>query len=382
MLIKYMQNKKNLIIIVVIALVLIVGYIAFGPQANGEVVKIGVILPLTGDAAAYGEPGRNVVQMAADEINAQGGIDGRPIALIIEDGKCNGTDAASAMQKLVNVDRVKVVIGGFCSGESLAAAPIANANKVLLFSPSASSPDLTNAGDYFFRNYPSDAAQGSVMAEVAYDKGWETVAVIYEQTDYASGVFKAFEARYTSLGGQIILIESFVPDTKDFRTSVAKLKATGADALLISTQVPAAAEIILKQIQEQGWSPQLIVNDVFAGGDIPANNPTLVEGALTAEFGYDAASPSFQKFVSDYTSRFGTAPEWLSYAQTEYDAVYMLADAMTEVGEDADKLVDWLYNSKGWTGISGVVEFDANGDRTSAHRAEIITNGKPEPITE
>ena len=161
------------------------------PEEDTSPIVVGFISPLTGDAATYGEPGQKVTQLAVAEINNAGGINGRELQVIYEDGKCNGKDAASAMQKLVNVDKVQAVLGGFCSGESLAAAPIANANKVLLFSPGSSSPDLTEAGPYFFRNYPSDESQGKVLAEVAYNtKEWKKVGVIQEQLDYLNIHYK------------------------------------------------------------------------------------------------------------------------------------------------------------------------------------------------
>ena len=153
--------------------------------AEKESIKIGFIAPLTGEAATYGLMGQNVVKLAADEINAQGGINGRHLEIIYEDGKCNGAAAATAIQKLVEFDKVEVVFGGFCSSESLGAEPIATQNKVLLFSLGSSSPALTGKSPFFARDYPSDASQGAVLAEIAYNKkGWRNVALIQEQLDY------------------------------------------------------------------------------------------------------------------------------------------------------------------------------------------------------
>ena len=135
----------KIVIWVVVVLVVLWGGYSFlqspSEPVSTDPTKIGFIGPLTGDAAVYGELLRNVIQLAVNEINAAGGIGGRQIEMIYEDGKCNGKDGANAMQKLVNVDQVKIVIGGFCSSESLAAAPIAMNNKVLLFSPGSSSPE-------------------------------------------------------------------------------------------------------------------------------------------------------------------------------------------------------------------------------------------------
>ena len=112
-------------------------------EASNEPIKIGFIGPLTGDAAVYGEPVENVTKLAVKEINASGGINGRPLEVIYEDSLCDGKGAATAMQKLANVDKLEFVIGGFCSSESLGAAPIANEHKIVLFSPGSSSAALT-----------------------------------------------------------------------------------------------------------------------------------------------------------------------------------------------------------------------------------------------
>src|SRR3989344_5494284 len=209
------------VIWLVVLLLVVGGFLVYGTKgkggASGESVKIGVLLPLTGDGASYGEPARNVFLLAVEEINAAGGIDGKQLELIIEDSKCNGKDATSATSKLINVDKVEIILGGFCSSESIASAPLAEAAKVTLFSAGSSSPDLTGISAYFFRNYPSDASQGKVLAEAAIQKGWKKVAFLQEQTDYALGVYKAFSSRFEELGG-VIVKEEAPSATVDFRS--------------------------------------------------------------------------------------------------------------------------------------------------------------------
>lgn len=227
----------------VVLVLLVGGFILYGSKKDGgeeaapkEPIKIGVMGPFTGDAAIYGEPLRNVYFLAAEEINAGGGINGSNIEFIVEDSKCNGKDATNAVQKLINVDKVQVILGGFCSSESIAAVPVAEAAKVALFSPGSSSPDLTGISPYFFRNYPSDASQGKILAEVAYSKGWRTVAMLQEQTDYALGVYKTFSATFEGLGGKLVKEET--PSSNiDFRSQLTKLKAANPDALFIDTQL-------------------------------------------------------------------------------------------------------------------------------------------------
>src|SRR3989338_295532 len=139
------------------------------PAQQQGTYKIGVMLPLTGDGAAYGLPIQKSIKIALDEVNAKGGVNGRMLEPVYEDSKCNPKDGNAAAQKLVNVDKVKVIIGGVCSGETMGAAPITEANKVILISPSATSPDITDkGGDFVFRLSPSDAFAGVVASDYAF----------------------------------------------------------------------------------------------------------------------------------------------------------------------------------------------------------------------
>jgi branched-chain amino acid transport system substrate-binding protein len=378
------MNKT--IIGVVVLLIIVAGgwYLVSKNQSTSNEtgpVKIGVILPLTGDAAVYGEPLSHVLQIAADEINAASGIDGQQVNLVVEDGKCNGTDAANAAQKLVNVDHVQVIIGGFCSGESLSAEPIATAGKVALLSGGSSSPKLTDISPYFARDYPSDSFQGKILAGIAYtDKGWKKVATIQEQTDYALGVYTAFSTEFTRLGG-VVTNESFPSDNTDFRTIVSKMKVENPDAVLVSVQTPATAARVFTQMNQLGWKPKLLIVDAITGDPITlANNKAILEGAITAEFGVDPTNAKFSGMIASYKTKYGAEPPYQSYAQTMYDAVYLVRDAIKAVGYDGTKIANWLRTSvKGWQGASGSVTIGENGDPTVGHKPEIIVGGKVVP---
>lgn len=388
-----MTNTTKWVIGVVVVLVVILGFAAAntnngGPNSDSSrttdqnkptgPVKLGVIAALTGDAAVYGETLRNVTQIAVDEINKSGGINGQQVEAIYEDGKCNGKDAASAMQKLVSVDKVQVVLGGFCSSESLAAVPIATQARVALFSPGSSSPDLTNVSRFFARNYPSDASQGVVLAEAAYGKkSFKSVAVMQEQTPYAQGLFKVFNEKFTSLGGNVVK-EEFPSTVTDFRSQLTKLRAINPDALFLDTQTPAVSSRILKQVQDMNWKPQIIIADATIGDPATLTaNAAILEGAIGAEFGVDPANPKFQHLLSAYKDKYGKEPNYQSYVQTIYDAIYIYKDAITAVGYDGEKVADYLHRLSGWSGASGSVTIGADGDRVGGHRLEIIQNGKP-----
>ncbi len=373
--------KNTIIAVVVIIIVVAIAWYGWGNKdkddglIEGAPVKVGVIGPMTGDAAIYGEPNANIIKMAADEINAQGGIDGHQIELIIEDGKCSGSDAVSAAQKLINVDKVQVIIGGLCSGESLAIVPVAEKAKVSLLSIGSSSPDLTDVSKFFVRNYPSDNTQGVVLATAAVAKGITSIGFIQEQTDYALGVYKAFSAEFEKNGGKITK-EEYSSETSDFRSQLSKLNVASPTALFISAQTPASAQRIMKQIQDINWKPQLFLSDVIADPQTLATYKDLVEGAYGAQFGENKDDPKFQALVTNYKAKYGVDVPYPSYAQTEYDGLYMIADAIKDVGYNGEKIAKWLRDVKDWQGASGSVTIGSDGDRDGGHILRVVRDGQ------
>lgn len=383
------MNKALKAVIWVVVIVVILWLIGAAMKSNpmqggnnavsGNTYKVGVMVPLTGDAAVYGEPARNIYQIAVDEINAAGGVGGKNLELVVEDSKCNGKDAANAAQKLVNVDKVQVILGGFCSGESLAAIPVAEAGKVALFSPGSSSPDLTGRSLFFFRNYPSDSSQGSVIAQVAYDQGRRKVAFLQEQTEYPLGIYKAFAEKFEALGGKIVK-EEFPSTSKDFRSQIAKIKAEKPDAFFVDTQTPAASDVVLQQLADSGWKIPVLLNDATMGDPtIIEKHKKVLEGAISAQFGVDPANPKFVHLQEVYKAKYGIAVPYQSYAQTEYDAVYMVRDAILAVGYDGEKIAAWGHSLTGWEGASGSITIGSNGDRASGHKPETVKDGKVVP---
>jgi len=349
-------------------------------QVSEEPIKIGVIAPLTGDGAIIGEAHQKATNLALEEINDAGGIDGQKIKLIYEDGKCNGKDAASAAQKLINVDGVKIIIGGLCSSESLAAAPIADQNKVLLYSPGSSSVDLTGISDYFVRNFPSDATQGEILANYAFNTGGvRKMAVIQEQQDYTFGIYRAFRENFLSLGGEIFH-EKFAINQTDFKTMLTKLKANKPDALFIISNTGSSAERIVQDLVELGWETYLFLNDnAAAQTEIVKRNADILEGAITAEVGVDLNNDKFAEFRRKYQKRYGSDLIFINYDPIFYDAMLMIRDGLLEVGNNPKKLAQWMRNVEGWQGASGEIDIKENGDRTSGHILKIIRDGEIVP---
>ncbi|MBL4693895.1 ABC transporter substrate-binding protein [Candidatus Gracilibacteria bacterium] len=342
-----------------------------------ESYKIGAILPLTGDAAAYGEPLQKVAEIALEKVNEERAERGAlPIEFLWQDGKCNGRDAASAAQKLINVDKVQIIYGAFCSSETLGAAPVAEAAGVVMLSPGSSSPDITNAGDYIFRNYPSDSSQGVITAGIATELGLEKIGMLTEENDYTIGINTAFTEAFD---GEVVS-QNFLPDDTDFKTQITKLKGAGVDAIFINPQTPPKADLILKQLQEQGVDGiQLFANDVVMSYSEGLGQYTaLVEGMLGAETSYNTGHRDYVYFTEKYKEMTGEEVPFQTYAATVFDAVRLIDNGLDAVGNDGDAFRDWLYTVQGWEGVAGELDIDSNGDPKAGHKAKVIKNGKSE----
>lgn len=368
--------QKIIIWLIIIVLLIWGGFALLGDgEGDSDVIKVGFVGPLTGEAAVYGEPMQKVVAIAVNEINEAGGVDGKTLEVIYEDGKCVGRDGANAINKLINVDKVQVVLGGFCSGESLAMIPIAEGKKVALLSGGASSPDLTGASDYFFRNYPSDASQARIIAAAMLERGDATVGIIQEQTDYASAFGRTMKEELEA-GDAVVTVEEFPTGATDFRSSLAKLKAENPDALVVSVQAADGAVRLFKQIEELDWSPAIAVIDSVAGAsEVIAEYSELLEGALAAEFGIDENNEKFKDLMNNYLELHGDALPYQSYGQTMYDTVYLVKDAIEAVGNDGEAIAEWSRTVKDWEGASGITTIQESGDRASGHQLKVVRDG-------
>ena len=339
-------------------------------------IKIGYIGPLTGEAASYGVDTLNGTKLAIEEINAKGGIKGRLLELVAEDGRCTGADAASAAQKLVTIDKVVAIIGGQCSGETLAAAPIAEAGKVVMISPVSSSPDVTTAGTFIFRDYPSDALKTKAMAAYLNEEGLEKLAMMSENTDFATAFRNALKV---DLGEENIAFDEVVePNTKDFRTLVTRLKETEFDVFFPNAQSDAVMAAMMQQLREQDLTQPAITHDVGDSATLGEIATEAVEGLLVIAVpstGNDGA------FATTYKEKFGDAQATMSFAAHAYDAMNVLAQVITAGADDGTAIRDALYALPNYTGVVGTFHFDANGDVVGIpYELKTFRNGKIETV--
>ena len=190
------------------------------PQSQAGTIKIGAILPLTGDSAAWGEQGKYGIEIAVEEINYKGGINGKKLEVVYEDSQAIPKNAVTSIQKLINVDKVSAVIGDIVSSTTLAMAPIAEKSQTVLIAISASAPAITNAGEYIYRVWPSDLLEGSVLAEFVAKNKYKRVCILHIQTDYGTGLRDAFKKTLEQKGGEIILTQGYKQDETDFKAVI------------------------------------------------------------------------------------------------------------------------------------------------------------------
>ena len=355
------QTSKTVWWIVgLVIVVIIIVVVSRGGSNNSGPIKIGFIGPLTGGAAPYGEPSANAVKIAVGEINAAGGVNSRPLQVIYEDGKCSGPDAAGAAQKLVNIDKVKYLIGGGCSGESFSVVPIITAAKVLAISPISSAPKLSGSSPYFIRNNPNDNLFGPSLADFLASSSYKTVATISEQTDYAQGIKTVFLAELQKDGLASADVEDFTSDTTDFRTILSKVRDSKPDVLFINAKSGANFIHIAQQARQLGIKAQLA--NVYLGTDpLIASSTDLLNGAVFADLP-GLSTEKGKQFMASYQSAYGSLPPYPFYAGAAYDDVYLITDGIKSVGDDPTKVMSYLHSLPNYTGAIGTYSFDQNGD--------------------
>ena len=355
--------SKKWIVLFVLPAILALVTTACGDDEAESSFRIGVMESATGVGGTYGTVAVQAKQMAVDEINAAGGINGRTLEIIVEDSKCNAQDSITAYKKLTDVDGVKIILGTTCSGAMLGAAPLAGDDGVVLFSGLATNPDIAQAGDYIFRTSMSDAQLGIDTGNVIWADGARTLATITEATDYAEGVRRTSVAQFEKRGGQVVGEERYSSDVTDFRTQLTKLLNQNPDALHIASQSEFAGGTIVKQVRELGYQGPLYSEVVPVGAtalEVAGDAATGLK-AITADL--DPANAKAREVLANFRARYEyvTLPWYLGSA---YDDIYITAECLrkTNDDQDADGFRDCLYEIT-WSGsIGDSYSFDENGE--------------------
>ncbi len=369
---------KHAIVLATLGLVPVLALVACEKQPSGtasqSALRIGAVLPLTGDAAAYGESARKGIDLALEQITASRAADAPKITVVYEDSQGSPTKAVSALRKLITADKVPAVIGDLLSSNTLAMAPVANENKVVLLSPASSAPAITNSGEYIFRNCPSDTLQGSLMADYARDRlKLDTVGIIYVNNDYGIGIRAVFTKAFTQNGGKIVADEAYPQDASNFRSQLAKIKGANPQAVYLIGYREVGT--LLKQATELGLRTRYFSTILFEDPQILEIGGAATEGVVYTALAYDTkqSDPVVQAFVKAYRERHHSDPD--IFAALSYDALKILA-ACADTSSTADQIKAQLYATKGFAGVTGTLSFDSNGDVAVPGRLKTVRDGQ------
>lgn len=369
-------QKKHCFIVLAL---LFSGVFAFaGGKADPNTIVIGSVLPLSGPMGAYGEHARNGMDLAVEEINAAGGINGRALRIVYEDDKADPRQTVSAFRRLGSRHKVPAVIGSITSACTQAIASLAQSRETVLLVPASTVVSITGAGDYVFRACFTDDFQGIVGGNFAIRTlGAGRAAVLYDDsTEYSTALMRTFAYAVESQGGELVAAEAYSSDTADFGPQISRIKSAMPDVIYIPDYYNRVA-LISRQIRDQGIFVPLIGTDAWDGAFAlgPATGEEMLNSFFSSHYDPGAPEPEVVNFVNTYRAKYRTTP--ISLAALGYDSVYLLRDALAKAGaSDSRSVRDALAASAGHY-VTGILSFDENRNpRKSAFMLEIVDNGK------
>lgn len=332
-------------------------------QADGGPVRIGV-------AGSFSDPIGTPMQLAAElaaaEINAAGGIDGRPIELVLRDDYADPDSAVFIASDLYESD-VSAVVGHLFSGTTLAAAPVYNggADPIAAISPSSSSPEVTSAGDHTFRICPSDLAHGAALAHWVRERlGFERGAVLYLNDQYGRGIRQTFVEQFLRLGGRLESVDPYLGDRPDVGPYLDRMVRNRSIQFLVVAGNRGEGEEVIRQARRRGLTVPILGGDGLEGIE---GAGALAEGVyLTSAYFPNLPTGANRKFVEAYQRKYPGAGMPNQPAAATYDAIYLLREVIARAGTDRQAVRRALAGvgseTPAFEGVTGLVAFDAAGD--------------------
>ncbi len=345
---------------------LVLFFVSCSQQEN--VIKIGLVAPLTGDVKTFGESTKNGFLLAVEEVNAQGGIKGKQIKTFIQDDKNDPTEAQNAGSKLINQDGVKLIIGSVSSKCSIPLAQTCQDASAVMISPTSTNPKVTIRDDgsrkeFIFRACFIDPFQGRVAAKFALETiKAKTTAILYDVgNDYVKGLAEFYRDNFVQGGGQVLVYESYQKDDTDFSALLTKVKQADPDVLYIPDYYNKVG-LIAKQARQMG------IKSILMGGDgwdspemLKIAGEAIVGGYFTNHYSPDDPRPEVQEWVKKYMAKYGSSPDAL--ATLAYDGTCLLLEAIKKANSDNPvKVKEALQSIKDFKSVSGNISLDENGN--------------------
>ena len=351
----------------------------------GKTFKLGYDLELSGAVAAYGNAGKNGANLAVDEINKSGGINGKQITVVSKDNKSDNAEAATVVSNLINNDKVNAVIGSMTSGAVKSMTPNITKGAVPLVTPAGTDDTLTvtngKVNEYIFRSTFQDSYQGKVLANYTTNELKAKKVVLYydNSSDYAKGIAKSFEKTYD---GKIVDKVSFQSGDKDFQATLSKIKGEDFDAIVMPGYYNETG-LITKQARELGIEQPILGGDGFAdptfitlAGDAAATNVYYVSGYSAKALATDTTT----KFIAAYQAKYESEPSM--FDALSYDAVYMVKQAAEDTKAKTSVAVkDGLAKLKNFKGATGEITVDKDHNPVKEAVVIKLENGKETSAT-
>ena len=353
-----------------------------GSKESGDTIKVGANFELTGNVANYGNATIEGLQLAIDEANEAGGINGKKIELVSVDDKSEAAESINAATKLISDDDVKVIVGPATTGLVLAETQTATDAKVPIIAPCATSPEATvengKVKPYVFRSCFIDPQQGEVMATFAAKELKAKTAVIYvdNSSDYSKNLAKVFKEKFEAAGGKVVMEEAFLQKDQDFKATLTKLKTANADVMFVPAYYEEVGKIV-KQAREMGINSAILGTD---GWDDTKVVDIAGADALNNTFfstHYSEKDAEVQGFIEAYKKKYNRAPN--VFAALGYDAGKMLVDALKRAGSgDTEKIREALEATKDLKVGTGTISMDKNHNPIKTAVILEMKNGEKE----
>jgi branched-chain amino acid transport system substrate-binding protein len=343
---------------------------------SGEIV-IGHYASMTGNTAHFGQDTDKAIRLAVDEANAAGGVLGRQVKVVTLDDRGDSAEAANAVTRLIDVEKVHAILGEVASSLSLAGGRVAQRRKIPMISPSSTNPKVTEVGDFIFRVCFLDPFQGKVMAKFARENlKLERVALLKDvKNDYSIGLSDAFKDAFQKMGGKIVVEQSYSQGDTDFSAQVTAIKNTDAQGIFIPGYY-AEVGAIARTAQRLGVKLPLMGGDGWDAPDLfKIGGDALDNTYFSNHFAPDVASPKAKKFVDDFKAKYKIEPTGLG--ALGYDAATVLFDAMKRAGKtEPEPIKVALSQTKDFEGVTGKITIDPERNATKSAVVLKIEGGK------
>lgn len=334
--------------------------------ADGDTIKVGGLLEMTGGSASFGISGKNGIDLALKKINEKGVLGGKKLSLVVADTKSEASEATNGMQKLISQDKVVAVIGPNQSSAVIASGAINNGAKVVDITPMGTNPDVTvdpktkQVKPYSFRTCFIDPFQGTVMASFASNELKVKRAAIYidNTSDYAKGLAQFFKENFVKNGGQVVIEEAYLQKDTDFKSTLTKIKAAKPDFIYIPGYYQEVG-LIVKQAREMGINVPMAGGDGWDSAKLPeiAGKAALENTFFSSLYSPDDTSDLNKDFVAEYKKAYNTNPD--VFAALAYDSTLLVAKAIEDAGSaDPAKIAEAMAKIKDFKGVSGEVTFN------------------------